>query len=174
MEESLTHIVIESHEQEERICTVSPLQNNVHNTEKVLIPATGTRADEQRHSHLRDDNDQLWGAIAWARTWIFVQGRGVMGKWIQNILGTSSYLPNQVRLRSYHTSADQFMGNIQSAFSTRLSRHGFNFYSMFVVDLLHEFELGVWKAIFTHLLRVLYAEGQDKIQTMNARQVILN
>ena len=28
---------------------------------------------------------------------------------------------------------------------------------MLVVDLLHEFELGVWKAIFIHLLRILYA-----------------
>lgn len=28
---------------------------------------------------------------------------------------------------------------------------------MLVVDLLHEFELGVWKAIFTHLIRILYA-----------------
>jgi hypothetical protein len=26
---------------------------------------------------------------------------------------------------------------------------------MLVVDLLHEFELGVWKSIFTHLLRIL-------------------
>jgi hypothetical protein len=28
---------------------------------------------------------------------------------------------------------------------------------MLVVDLLHEFELGVWKALFTHLIRILYA-----------------
>jgi hypothetical protein len=28
---------------------------------------------------------------------------------------------------------------------------------MLVVDFLHEFELGVWKALFTHLIRVLYA-----------------
>ena len=28
---------------------------------------------------------------------------------------------------------------------------------MLVVDLLHEFELGVWKALFSHLIRVLYA-----------------
>ena len=28
---------------------------------------------------------------------------------------------------------------------------------MLVVDLLHEFELGVWKAIFTHLIRILHA-----------------
>ncbi len=31
---------------------------------------------------------------------------------------------------------------------------------MLVVDLLHEFELGVWKALFTHLIRLLYAAGQ--------------
>jgi hypothetical protein len=42
---------------------------------------------------------------------------------------------------------------------------------MLVVDLLHEFELGVWKACFTHLLRILYAQGNDAIQALNRRQV---
>ena len=28
---------------------------------------------------------------------------------------------------------------------------------MLVVDLLHEFELSVWKALFTHLIRILHA-----------------
>jgi hypothetical protein len=42
---------------------------------------------------------------------------------------------------------------------------------MFVPDLLHEFELGVWKAIFTHLMRVLYGAGGDLIQTLNWRYV---
>jgi predicted lipid carrier protein YhbT len=28
---------------------------------------------------------------------------------------------------------------------------------MLVVDLLHEFELGVWKSLFTHLIRILHA-----------------
>ncbi len=32
---------------------------------------------------------------------------------------------------------------------------------MLVVDLLHEFELGVWKALFTHLIRVLYAVASN-------------
>jgi hypothetical protein len=40
---------------------------------------------------------------------------------------------------------------------------------MFVPDLLHEFELGVWKAVFTHLIRLLYACGGDKIQILNSR-----
>jgi hypothetical protein len=40
---------------------------------------------------------------------------------------------------------------------------------MFVPDLLHEFELGVWKAIFTHLLRILYAQGGSAILELNKR-----
>ena len=28
---------------------------------------------------------------------------------------------------------------------------------MMVVDLMHEFELGVWKTLFTHLIRILHA-----------------
>lgn len=40
---------------------------------------------------------------------------------------------------------------------------------MFVPDLLHEFELGVWKAVFTHLIRILYACGGDRIQVLNSR-----
>jgi len=40
---------------------------------------------------------------------------------------------------------------------------------MFVVDLLHEFELGVWKATFTHLMRILFVAGGDPMQTLNSR-----
>lgn len=40
---------------------------------------------------------------------------------------------------------------------------------MFVPDLLHEFELGVWKAIFKHLIRILYGQGDDSIQKLNDR-----
>ena len=28
---------------------------------------------------------------------------------------------------------------------------------MLIVDLLHKFELGVWKALFTHLIQILHA-----------------
>lgn len=30
---------------------------------------------------------------------------------------------------------------------------------MLVVDFMHEFELGVWKALLTHIIRILYAQG---------------
>lgn len=40
---------------------------------------------------------------------------------------------------------------------------------MLVVDFMHEFELGVWKAVFKHLLRILYAHGDSTISTLNER-----
>lgn len=43
---------------------------------------------------------------------------------------------------------------------------------MFVVDLMHEFELGVWKNTFTHLLRLLHAHGEGSIQRLNERYAI--
>jgi len=52
-------------------------------------------------------------------------------------------------------------------FSTKLGQYGFDFYTLFVPDLLHEFDLGVWKAVFTHLIWVLYAVGGDTIQVLN-------
>jgi hypothetical protein len=44
---------------------------------------------------------------------------------------------------------------------------------MLVVDLLHEFELGVWKALFTHLIRILYAAapGGSLIAKLDQRYV---
>ena len=40
---------------------------------------------------------------------------------------------------------------------------------MLPVDLLHEFELGVWKAIFIHLIWILMAHGKGSIQALNHR-----
>jgi hypothetical protein len=33
----------------------------------------------------------------------------------------------------------------------------FNVSTMLVVDLMHEVELGVWKGLFAHSIRILYA-----------------
>jgi hypothetical protein len=44
---------------------------------------------------------------------------------------------------------------------------------MLVVDLLHEFELGVWKALFTHLIRILHAAAPhgDLVADLDRRYV---
>ncbi|KAH7916907.1 hypothetical protein BV22DRAFT_1027248 [Leucogyrophana mollusca] len=40
---------------------------------------------------------------------------------------------------------------------------------MLVVDFMHEFELGVWKSTFTHIIRILVAHGGNSIQHLNQR-----
>jgi hypothetical protein len=55
------------------------------------------------------------------------------------------------------------MTTFQNAFSERLGCLGFNLFAMLVVDLLHEFELGVWKALFAHLLHILSAAAKGNI-----------
>jgi hypothetical protein len=40
---------------------------------------------------------------------------------------------------------------------------------MLVVDFMHEWELGVWKATFVHLIRILVAHGETAVQELNRR-----
>ena len=48
---------------------------------------------------------------------------------------------------------------------------GFDPYRMLVVDLMHEFELGIWKSTFSHIIRVLYAAvpGGKAVSDLNSR-----
>lgn len=47
----------------------------------------------------------------------------------------------------------------------------YNFFVLLVVDLMHDFELGVWKALFAHLIRLLYSTGKanEKVNELNKR-----
>ena len=40
---------------------------------------------------------------------------------------------------------------------------------MFAVNVLYDFELGVWKSVFKHLIQMLYALGNKKVQILNER-----
>jgi len=60
---------------------------------------------------------------------------------------------------------------LQNAFSQVLSEFGFNFFKILTVDLLHEYELGLWKDFFTHIIRILEFLGRDKVQTFDERSV---
>lgn len=53
-----------------------------------------------------------------------------------------------------------------------LTNVGQDYHDLFVVDLLHEFEIGVWKSVLTHLIRMLYAipgDERDCVALLNAR-----
>jgi hypothetical protein len=46
---------------------------------------------------------------------------------------------------------------------------GFDFFPILVVDLLHEFELGIIKAVMTHLMQLLYAIDPRKVIVVDER-----
>ena len=48
----------------------------------------------------------------------------------------------------------------QNTFSDKLSSLNFNMFEILVVDLMHKVELGVWKAVFIHLLRLLDCKNE--------------
>ncbi|KAF8148266.1 hypothetical protein B0H34DRAFT_758798 [Crassisporium funariophilum] len=123
--------------------------------QKTRIGDLGKVVDGQRRSHVRLDSDKRRRDVELTRRWIFEKGLGINSKSVNDVLQEESYVPTR------------------NAFSTRLQHFGFDFFSMFVPDFMHEFELGVWKAIFIHLMRILYSAGNDCIQSLNWRQVTL-
>jgi hypothetical protein len=42
---------------------------------------------------------------------------------------------------------------------------------MLVIDFMHECELGTWKSLFTHLIRLLYAlpRGSELVASLDSR-----
>jgi hypothetical protein len=45
---------------------------------------------------------------------------------------------------------------------------------MFVVDMMHEFAEGVWRAIFVHLLRILDSAGDGLIHELDHRYSLVD
>ena len=58
---------------------------------------------------------------------------------------------------------------LQNAFSAFFEKSTvkFDVFLMLVVDLMHEVELGVWKALLTHLIQILYAIGAPAVNAFN-------
>jgi hypothetical protein len=58
----------------------------------------------------------------------------------------------------------------QNAFSDKLTPLGLNMFDMLVVDLMHEVELGVWKAVFIHLLCLLDCHDENLKHELDQRR----
>lgn len=59
----------------------------------------------------------------------------------------------------------------QNVLLDRLGPFGFNVFIALVVDLLHEFELGVWRMLLVHLLRILTSLNKDLVHELDKRFV---
>ncbi|KIJ57457.1 hypothetical protein HYDPIDRAFT_64582, partial [Hydnomerulius pinastri MD-312] len=98
-----------------------------------------TRDTNERETLARIDDCVRQHKIKIARTHIYESGLGVHSDAVEGLLKDQSLVPTL------------------NAFSHKLGSLGFNLFCMLVVDLMHEFELGVWKALFIHLIRILSA-----------------
>ncbi|KAH7904570.1 hypothetical protein BJ138DRAFT_1018968 [Hygrophoropsis aurantiaca] len=110
---------------------------------KDQIQNIGAEADRlQRERLMRVDNEERQSKILAIRKNIYQKKYAVDNEQhVESLLRPESWVPTS------------------NAFSEKLSKHGFDLFRMLVVDLLHEFELGVWKAVFIHLLRILDSAG---------------
>lgn len=111
----------------------------------------GTQKDTKRRSNLRQDTMERRALIEKMRGHIFKGGISVANPAInRKLTSQGSLVPSR------------------NAFSSTPDDN-YNFYTLFVPDLLHEFELGVWKATFTHLMRILLAQGGSSVTDLNQR-----
>ncbi|KAI0704524.1 hypothetical protein C8T65DRAFT_578127 [Cerioporus squamosus] len=114
------------------------------------IAHAGSEEDDRRRAAKRQDTPANQALIKKARRALF-KGYSPAGKLIKGLLHEKSLNP------------------IQSAFSIRLAQYGFDVYDMLVPDLMHEFDLGVWKGIFIHLMRLLHAQGDLVVKEFDRR-----
>ncbi|KIO30648.1 hypothetical protein M407DRAFT_20363 [Tulasnella calospora MUT 4182] len=86
----------------------------------------------------------------------------------RKIIYEHGYAANNDR-SEYFLKAESLVAT-ENAFSEALfANFEFNFFRMLVVDLMHEFELGVWKAVLVHLIRMLHTLGKDSVNEFNQR-----
>lgn len=130
-----------------------------------------------RRQNLRKDNEILHYNLRSVRERIFNRGLRVNSRVIDAILQDQSFAPIRVSFVSFgpetHSipSLAPFILTLaqQSPFSELYFDLGLDVYSLFVPDIMHEFDLGVWKAILLHLLRILFVLGDLRIQEFNLR-----
>ncbi|KAG9103428.1 hypothetical protein FRC06_010846 [Ceratobasidium sp. 370] len=112
----------------------------------------GTRSDiYARNNTQRCDNLMRQKLVNWARALIYEGNKAVSNTEVEDLLQPTSLVPTQ------------------NAFSQQLLPLKFDFHKIFVFDLLHEIELGVWKSLFQHLVRILYGCGPDIVAEFNRR-----
>ncbi|TFY79546.1 hypothetical protein EWM64_g4464 [Hericium alpestre] len=121
-------------------------------TPKKQFSEMGTKHDIQcRLANPRIEDEARRSAIKTAWKAVFELGKGVSSKAVDDLLKSKSLVP------------------IINAFSELLAPYGLTFYDILTSDLLHEVELGSWKGLFAHLIRILIALGENCVQELNYR-----
>jgi hypothetical protein len=101
-----------------------------------------------------------------ARRTIFDKGYAVDSRNLDDLLKAESWVPNNVSVNTMD-SVKQFILGLQNAFSERLAANGFHIYAAMVVDFMHEWEIGVWKNLLIHLIRILFAYDPSLVNDLD-------
>ena len=142
-----------------------------------LVPKTqlqnlGLKRDMAlRTSQARIDNHRYRSKVASARAIIYDQKFAVQSQAVEDLLKEDSLVANQVSQDKPNWLVAHVFS--QNAFSKCLADLGFILFIMLVMDILHEFELGVWKALFAHLVRILIAFNVSAVNKMDRRCGVL-
>lgn len=138
---------------------------------KTDISRLGMKSDMKKRSTLARRDDLMYrNKISNARDIIYRQRYTVNSEAVETILKEESLSPAFVRKSCYITAYGIDVVS-QNAFSLCLSPYGFDFFHIMRVDFLHEVELGLFKMVFTHLIRMLQSIGDDRIRQLNWRFV---
>ncbi|KAJ3816999.1 hypothetical protein F5880DRAFT_1618699 [Lentinula raphanica] len=120
-------------------------------TEKKSASEMGTREDmARRESCRRVDTRNRRKMIERARKKFFKKGKGINSNSVDQAL-TESWTPTR------------------NAFSEAFQDLGLNYFRLFVNDILHEVEVGTFKDLITHLIRMCHTMGKDTVQELNQR-----
>ena len=138
------------------------------------IHAIGREDDRKRREETRrQDDTERRRKVDDARKSLYDEGYAIAGDHVDGLLKDKSLVPTKVFVFAF--ALQQVLTPFtQNAFSVVLSPFGFDFHKMLTVDLLHEVELGVWKALLMHLIRMLHTYGADKIHEFDERYALLS
>ena len=116
------------------------------------VQGLGKETDSQLRAEVRKPGCQVLHTVRKAWKAIF-KGYKVSGSRIEKLLGAGSRVPTIVSKPCRCPAMTLTVRLPKNTFMNSLP--GLNIYALLTVDLLHEVELGVWKALFTHIVRIL-------------------
>jgi hypothetical protein len=126
----------------------------------------------QRRTLARIDDVKRRNRVETARKKIYEKGYVVDSTVVEDLLQEDSLVPTAVCAFCPLRWLILMLMLCQNAFSSKLAPFGFNMFGMLAVDLMHEVELGVWKAVFIHLLRVLDCQNESLKHELDRRQAL--
>lgn len=128
--------------------------------------------DRNRRTTLaRVDDARRQNLVVAARRIIYEKHYQINSKAVEDLLRNESLTPNVVCLISVLPKYVILIITdlMQNAFSDCLAPMGFNIFKTLLPDEMHEIALGIWRSLFTHLLRILMAEDEALIIELDKR-----